>query len=187
MELVPSPAVLSDQTEEWLAALAASGAREPLAREIWHTALGAHKRHEYRTAIILAMNAVEVGLKQFIGASIPQAEWFVLNAQMPPMTKVLRDFLPTLPGVDPTQLPDPKIRKVLTDAVERRNAFIHVGVKFSDPKPLPDKNESLKVLGAASDLLWLLDYYSGNDMTGPSADWGGQKGSHWTTGLDRPR
>jgi hypothetical protein len=180
--LVPSSAELSEEAEQALAAIADSGAREPLGREIWHTALGSHTSRQYRTAIVLAVNAVEVGLKQFIASVVPKSEWFVMNAQSPPIYKILKEYLPELPGVDKDNLPDKETRSILHAAVQRRNKMIHVGVDSSSEKALPDKEESIKVLGAASDLLWLLDYYSGHEWALGRIGWAKRQSLDWLFG-----
>lgn len=114
--------------------MAESGSREPLGREIWHTALGSHQRREYRSAIILAVNAAEVGLKQYIAIAVPESAWFVMNATAPPIRKLIVDYLPKLPGVDQDHLPEKSVRSVLHAAVQRRNTLVHVGMKTDDPK-----------------------------------------------------
>lgn len=180
--MVPSAAELSVESEEVLAAVVKSGEREPLGREIWHTALGAHTSRQYRTAIVLAINAVEVGLKQFIAAVVPESEWFVMNAQSPPIAKILTDYLPHLPGVDNAHLPTKETRSILHKAVERRNKMIHVGIDATNPNPVPDKEESTRLIGAASDLLWLLDYYSGHEWALGRIGWTERQSMDWLFG-----
>lgn len=180
--LVPSAAELSEESEQTLLNVVMSGAREPLGREIWHAALGAHRNLQYRTAIVLAVNAVEVGLKQFIASVVPESEWFVMNAQSPPIAKILTNYLPSLPGVVKEHLPTKETRTILHKAVERRNKMIHVGIDIASPNPVPDREESTKVIGAASDLLWLLDYYSRHKWALDRIGWEERQSLDWILG-----
>ena len=169
--LVPSGARLSEESEIALNDLARSGAREPLGREIWHTGLGAHKGSDYRTSIILAVSSVEIGLKQFIIGAAPETEWLVTNAPSPPIFNIITEYLPELAAVDKAHLPSKDLTDTIRKAVKRRNDFVHVGIKPKEKKPLPDRDESLKDLGAASDMLWLLDYYQGHDWALENLGW----------------
>lgn len=184
--LVPSAAELSDKSEQILTAVVESGEREPLGREIWHTAIGAYTSRQCRTAIVLAVNAVEIGVKQFMASAVPGSEWFVMNAQSPSIYRILKEYLPTLPGVDKKHLPDIETRSILHSAVERRNKMIHVGVDTGNSNPVPDKEESTKVIGAASDLLWLLDYYSGKEWALEKIGWEERQSLDWILGRARP-
>jgi HEPN domain-containing protein len=78
--------------------MAASGIREPLAHALFREAQRASAQREYASALVMAIAALEIGVKQLIGALAPAAEWFALNAPSPPMIKILKNYLPTIPA-----------------------------------------------------------------------------------------
>lgn len=150
---------MSDEILHDVKALLDSGAREPLGHELYKEAL-AQQFENPRSAFILAVTAVEVGLKQCISALVPDAQWLVGNLPAPPVPKMLKDYLPLLPAkhtINGQVKPPPReMRTVLSAAVEKRNAQVHAGGEG------PTEEELANVLSAAQDLLWLLDYYAGN-------------------------
>jgi hypothetical protein len=135
------------------------GFEEPLGRQLFREAwdqIGINPRG----ALVIGVAAAEVGLKRLIGTLIPAAEWLVQEVQAPPMRKILRDFLPTLPvratwaDGSPIKLPAKVISEVVK-ASELRNKVVHVGA-------LPPSREELAImLGSISDLLWMCDVLSG--------------------------
>jgi hypothetical protein len=136
-----------------------AGAEEPLARQVFREAwsqIGVNPR----SALVIGVSAAEVGLRGLIGTLIPDAKWLVQEIQTPPVGKVLRKFLPTLPvkarWVDgrPITLPL-KIVKLVEKAFELRNKVVHSGA-------LPPSREELAtMLRAISDFLWICDVYLG--------------------------
>ena len=113
-----------------------------------------------RGALVVAVAALEVGVKSFIGALVPKAEWLVMHLPSPPVKRLLVEYLPGLPVV--TRLPSGAVRpppdgtlEVIRDAVERRNGITHRGgettIEFVD-----------ETIQAVSDTLRLLDYYAGH-------------------------
>ena len=136
-----------------------AGAEEPLARQLYREA-GSQMGTNPRSALVIGVTAAEVGLKRLIGTLIPAADWLVQETQTPPVGKMLRKFLPTLP-IKARRLDDGPITPPLTlitqieKAVERRNKIVHVGA------PPPNREELAKMLIAISELLWLCDVYTG--------------------------
>jgi hypothetical protein len=140
-----------------IGALVASGG-EPLGhqmlREAWM-----QRVENPRSAIVLGIAAVEVGLKEYIAVAVPGARWLVEELPTPPVVTMLRDYLPTLTradGAPGTASPPPETTlKVLTKGVRLRNRAAHVGAKISN-------TEAESVLRAVRDVLWLLDFYRGH-------------------------
>jgi hypothetical protein len=136
-----------------------AGVEEPLGRQLFREAwsqIGINPR----SALVIGVAAAEVGLKRLIGTLIPAAEWLVQEVQAPPMRKILRDFLPTLPvratwaDGSPIKLPTKVISEVVK-ASELRNKVVHVGA-------LPPSRQELAImLRSISDLLWICDVYLG--------------------------
>lgn len=126
-----------------------------LYREAWE------ERHSNPgSALVIGMAALEVAIKSLVAVTIPDARWLVMNVPTPPLVRLLVDYLPTLPVRNtfagkvkppPASLLD-EIRKGITI----RNELAHVG------QPPPDYDTLEKVLLAARDCLWLVDYYSGH-------------------------
>ncbi len=132
--------------------------REPLGHELFYEAMNL-RQDSPRSALILSIAAAEVGLKQCISTLVPNTDWLMNNLPSPPIVKMLRDYLPTLPAKNTIQgrvLPPPqRILDEMTKGVLLRNQIVH------------SKIDSLKyetqrdILWAVRDLLWLFDYYSG--------------------------
>jgi hypothetical protein len=137
-----------------------AGAEEPLGRQLFREAWGQVGMNP-RSALVIGVAAAEVGLKKLIGTLIPAAEWLVQEVQAPPMRKILRDFLPTLPvratwaDGSPIRLPAKVISEVVR-ASELRNKVVHVGA-------LPPSRQELAImLRSISDILWMCDVYLGD-------------------------
>ena len=134
------------------------GVTEPLGHELYREAW--HQQHENpRSALILGIAAAEVGFKYYVGALVPEAQWLVENVPSPPLGKMLRKYLPTLPAKLTVQGKAPllpsAIVKDIEEGVELRNKVAHVGTVALTYERLEE------ILLAIKDLLWILDYYSG--------------------------
>jgi hypothetical protein len=139
-----------------------AGADEPLGRQIFREAWSQRNTNP-RGALVIGVAAAEVGLKRLIGSLVPQATWLMEEIQTPPVRKMLRDFLPTLPirakrlDGGPMSLPSELVREV-EKAVEYRNKIVHRGA------PAPRKQELINALQAISDLLWICDVFQGHGV-----------------------
>jgi len=138
--------------------LIATTATEPFAYELLREArsLGENTR----SAHIMAVTALEIGVKRFLAERIPDATWILDELQTPPVVRILQEFLPTL-------LPDSGwhplsegILKRLRSAVARRNKLAHVG---QDP---PSSIDVREVIELVAEVLYLLDWYRGFDWAG---------------------
>ena len=125
-----------------------------LMREAWR-----NRESNLRSALVMAVAAVETGAKEFVARAAPDAAWLVENLQSPPLHKILADYLPTLPsrcGQADFVPPIPESwRMVLKRGVEDRNKVVH----GRDIELDADMIERL--LATSLDLLYFLDYHSG--------------------------
>jgi HEPN domain-containing protein len=154
--------ILPHSTPEEIAdleAMATSGMREPLAHALLRQAQRAATQREYASALVMAIAALEIGVKQLIGTLIPGAEWLALHAPSPPVVDILRDYLPTIPADESiggyvTSPPD-DILRILKNAVSVRNVTVHRG------QGELRRDFIAEVLGAVADVLWMCDYFTG--------------------------
>jgi hypothetical protein len=135
-----------------------NGIKESLAHELLYEAWN-QRGESPRGALILAIAAVEIGVKQCITLLAPDTEWLFKTFQSPPVVRLLEEYLPTLPArckVNNKVLP-PTAETIqhLKKGVKLRNEAVH-GI----PQGLTQ--ESLReILLAAQDTIWLLEFYSG--------------------------
>ena len=135
------------------------GAEEPLAHYILREARASLGRHNV-SALVMAMSAAEVGLKQLVSRLVPGAGWLVENVPSPPLVRMLIEYLPQLPLVNADAALAPPAKSIL-DALRKgvtmRNSATHIGTRHVDI------DEVEHVVDAVSDLLWLFDYYGGEE------------------------
>jgi hypothetical protein len=127
-----------------------------LFREAWHLLSG-----NSRSSLVIGIAAAEVGLKNLISILLPESEWLLENVQSPPITKIIEEYLPTLPVKNSLHgevlsLPEETIESI-KKGVFARNSIVHKG---SAP---PNYNSLEEILLSIKDLLWLIDYYAGYD------------------------
>jgi hypothetical protein len=136
-----------------------AGAEIPLSRQLFYEAWSQVGTNP-RSALVIGVAAAEVGLKRLIATLVPGTDWLMEEIQTPPVGKILRHFLPTLPiRAKRTDggpiLPPTKLIRQIEKAVGYRNKVVHVGA------PPPSRQELALTLRAISDLLWLCDVYMG--------------------------
>jgi len=158
----PAAVPISTQLRSEIQALINLEADEPLAHELFREAWAQLGSPNLRSALIIGVAALEVGVKEFVSALVPQAAWLVLEIPSPPVDKMLEDYLPDLPTkctFEGRVLSPPKeILQTLREAVHARNVESHRG----GTKPL-NRNKLTERLLAIRDVLWLLDYYRGHE------------------------
>ena len=148
---------LSDHVRDTVQALADANLREPAGRDIWQVAA----RADPRTAVILAVTAVEVEVKQLISQAVPAATWLVTEAPTPPIVKIIGRYLPTVVSIPEGLAPPKRLTRKLGDAVQLRNSFVHSGPRESGWLELAEEDAE-EIVEVASDLLWLFDIYRGH-------------------------
>lgn len=137
-----------------------SEASEPLGHQLLREAQSLATSNP-RAALVIGVAAAEVGFKHLVGDLVPDARWLIETVPSPPLPKMLKDYLPTLPTrltFDGAVHPPPKhARTVIHTAVKQRNAVAHQGDTDIGGQDLVD---TLLVL---RDTLYLFDYYAGHD------------------------
>lgn len=139
----------------------ASHAEEPLSHKLLSEArASASETGSYSSALVMSMAALEIGAKHLIAELVPTARWLALEVPTPPIVRVIKEYLPTLPEPrlvnGKTITAPPSVLKTLSDAVTARNRAAHAGLDL----PKPEFVE--RVLGAVGDMLWIFDFYAGN-------------------------
>jgi len=153
-----------DRREADVQALVDVEAREPLAHALWHEA-SQQRSANPRSALLIGISALEVGIKHYAAVCIPDAEWLILEAQSPPIVRLLAEFLP---GLQPPQgkgfsAPDKDTLDTIRKGVHVRNEVTHKGVAALKPGFVD------RVLSTVRRLLWQLDAAAGMDWAGEYA------------------
>ena len=143
-----------------LESLVSSKTTEPLAHFLLREArASATVTGSYSSALVMAIAALEIGVKHLIAELIPDAGWLVLQLPTPPIARIIKDYLSTLPARQVLDgkaiVPPDNLIETINKGVTARNAASHAGL------PLPDQEFVERVLNAVSDMLWILDYYTG--------------------------
>lgn len=83
-----------------------------------------------RSALLVGVSALEIGVKQFLVARLPEARWLVEHLQSPPVKRLLVEFLPqvdsAIHGDQKCAVPPPEAIQQIEQAVGARNRLIHV-------------------------------------------------------------
>jgi hypothetical protein len=144
-------------------AMMRDGLAEPLGREMWHVAYSAR---DPRVAVVMAVSAVEVELQRLIGDLVPDAGWLAATVIAPPIEKIIKDYVPSLPDVPEDRLPPDALIETLKKAVTIRNEVVHVGRPTAPSRRRGSreiKSETADAIrDATSDVLWLFDLYRGH-------------------------
>jgi hypothetical protein len=147
-----------DEINKGVSDLLARNKPEPLAYQLLREAYELRKTHP-RSALVIGMSAMEVGLKHLVADLVPDAAWLAIEVPSPPLDKMLREYLPKLPVRSKLWKHDPliprKMIEVITEGTKLRNKLAHSG-KF-----LPDEDTLQALLFTINDLLLLFDVYSG--------------------------
>lgn len=134
-----------------------AASREPLGHELLREAKEL-KFSSPRSAVLIAVSALEVAAKSVILKKIPEAAWLLESIQSPPLVSILIDYFPKL-FQDEKQFYKPErhgIIKIILDAVNIRNELAHKG---ASP---PSYEKVSEIIDAVQELLWVCDYYSGH-------------------------
>lgn len=139
---------------------------EPIAHDLLREAFEIRQTNP-RSSLILAVAALEVGIKDCLVRLVENASWLIDNMPMPPVIQILNSYLPNLLSSRPPMalyLPTKEMIKNLERAVEARNTFVH---RLPGSKRYARANEQIRfnaierTLREVDDLLWLLDFYVG--------------------------
>ena len=161
LHMVGSGALRGDSnTQKFVLDLIAKGGCEPLGHELYREAWS-QKLGNPRSSLILGIVSAETAVKNCIALLQPQTQWLIENLPSPDLIRLIRDYLPKLPAKNlingKVLPPPPDLMDLIKKGVQMRNIIAHGGV-------LDLKYETLEaILKAVNQLLWMQDYYSGND------------------------
>jgi hypothetical protein len=135
-----------------------SNSQEPVGHELLREAKELQHTSP-RSAVLIAVSAIEVAVKSVIIEKVADAAWLVDSMQSPPVVDMLTDYLPRLFAgemqfYEPTKKEG--IIKTIFDAVTIRNQVAHKGV------PPPKEEKLSEILAAVQEMLWVCDYYAGH-------------------------
>jgi hypothetical protein len=136
----------------------AAGTNAPLSHDLARVAW--RLRHtDSRASVVMAVAAIETGLKSFVSSRSVAAGWLLETSQSPPVERMLRDLLPTLnsgaPGLDVVPPVPATWHRLFRRAVEIRNKVVHGGPVSYDPGFVDS------LLDAVFDFLYFLDFHNG--------------------------
>lgn len=131
---------------------------QPLGHDLLREAWRIHESNP-RAAVVVAVAAIETGVKQFIANQLPETNWLLRNVPSPPLDKMLKYFLPTVPskakGHQTVPPLDSSIVRIVKEAMEKRNSLVH-----RDGAEVEEEWLS-RLFQQARLLLYDLDYHSG--------------------------
>ncbi|UFZ06729.1 hypothetical protein LQG66_10695 [Bradyrhizobium ontarionense] len=133
-------------------------AEEGIAHELLREAR-ALRGNSPRSAYIVAISALEVGVKTYLGNLSPEMQWLLAELPSPPIHKILRSYIPELHAsrgrpVNYWDKLKPVFKRVEQYATTR-NKLIHTGAIEIKPDDLTS------CLNDVSDILYLFDYLHG--------------------------
>lgn len=145
---------LTDDRVEELQALLDGAAEEPIAEVIFREATEGLSQN-LASSLVMAMVALEVRVKDLISELVPDAGWLATNSPMPPIVRVLTEYLPLLPvRADFKPIPA-SVLGTIRKGVTMRNVTAHANpmkLKFDDVEA---------VVNAVKDVLAICDYLAG--------------------------
>ena len=149
----------SDEDKQALSRLWGNvGRGEPLGHQLLREAKEIAE-HSPRSAFLICYSALEVGLKQHIAACAPDAGWLAMEVPTPPLSNILKNFLPKIHS----EKEDfrnwgqaSSVFKLIQKFGEDRNRLAHRGEGASASASLAD------YLRTTSDLLFAFDVLEGH-------------------------
>lgn len=153
--------------------LATAGPPEPIAHELLREATD-NASSNPRSSLVLAVAAIETGIKAYVADVAPDARWLAFETPSPPIVRMISDYLPTLAAPRGRRIGKPSkgILGLVEGAVKARNAVAHQGHGAWSFDQLDG------LLDVARDFLYALDYFRGHDWAiehlneQARADWG---------------
>jgi hypothetical protein len=116
-----------------------------------------------RVSLVMAVVSVETAVKEYIARQLPDTRWLIENLAAPPIPKIIRDFLQTVPargtlGGKVVRTPKRVITSI-QEAVELRNKIAH-GRAFAITSAGLEAT-----LADIRDFLAFIDFCSGQDWS----------------------
>jgi hypothetical protein len=145
-----------ESVKSFLEGAISTEASEPIGHSLLQQAF---ELSDARGRIVLAVSAVEIGIKALISDRVPDAEWLTFNLPMPPVEKLIQEYIGRLfPDVSSVEYESsfPKdVIQALRKYVSLRNAIAHRGQEA-------DSADAWKTCDCMRDILYRLDYVAGN-------------------------
>jgi hypothetical protein len=135
-----------------------STSEEPLGHELFREA-GSLLQSAPRSALLMLASALEVAVKSYISERVPVMQWLLTELQSPPVSKILRQFVPTLKPAGAVNLSHwselkPMFNRI-DKLIEARNRLTHRGALDATAKALIAFRDDV------SDMLFIFDYLNG--------------------------
>lgn len=144
-----------DGAQKFLQQSIERGISEPIGHELLQSA---DAIRDPRAGIVLSVSAVEVAIKALISEKVPPSEWLAFNLPMPPVERIIQEYLPKLfSNLTDEAFKDifPKeVMQALKKYVGIRNAIAHRGEEA-------DSMDAWKCCDCMRDVLFRLDYLNG--------------------------
>ncbi|MDB4963443.1 MAG: hypothetical protein JWP01_3442 [Myxococcales bacterium] len=150
-------AVIDAQIHAELEQYTARNLSQPLGHELLREAFSTRSKNP-RSALIVTMTALEVGVKEYIADLVPDAEWLAFEAPSPNVVKMLGEYLPKIPSRAASGVLNPPPKKVLETlkvAVTLRNTVAHQG------KGNISIGRLSEIMATVADVLRVLDVHRG--------------------------
>lgn len=141
---------------------------EPFAYELLREAW-ALRENSPRSALLIAIAALEVAVKQFIADRVAPAKWLVNNLPAPDVIKVLSKYLPSLEpppdarqGATRFERPSPKLMKLLQERRDQRNDITHRPDAHQQQAQVATPDDARSAILAVRQVLLRLDLADGH-------------------------
>lgn len=156
----PAMLFVTDETDAAIKLMIAGHQTEPVGHELLREAWSLKNSHP-RSALVIGISAIETGIKELIGDLVPAAHWLAMYSPSPPLDKIMKSYIPTLPArlkFNEKVLPPPvDVHKNIIKGIEKRNKLVHGNASSTT------EDEIKELLLSIKDVLYLCDYYRGCD------------------------
>ena len=160
MEIATVATPITEQLRQEIITLTANHREEPLAHELFREAWE-QRRANIRSALVMGIAALEIGVKRYIAERIPDARWLVENLPSPSVVGLLTEYLPKIQSIKTIKgkaVPPPSnVINYLKKGVTMRNHVVHGRASKIEHDTV------IEILKSVQDVLYLLDYYNGYD------------------------
>ena len=114
-------------------------------------------RENNHTAVVLAVEAIEVAVKTCIVHFDDKAKWLIENVPSPPLEKILKEYVKSLIPKNAPEIPKELISHSLHNAIMARNKIVHSG------NCAIDTEQTHSLVHDIGKILAYIDYYIGCD------------------------
>lgn len=152
-------AIIESSIHDQITGYALNNEVQPIGQELLREAFTTREENP-RSALIVAVAALEIGVKEYIAARAPSVEWLAFNLSSPPVVTLLTEYLPKLPAKNGIyRSPPDAVVSVLKKAITLRNSVAHKGLANIPASSL------VEIMKTISDVLRILEYYRGYEWS----------------------